>query len=185
MTDPYASGVLLEEHHHRLVANLDGFAKDAGIQSHWIFTKLPDDIEGAELEYLIRFKKHETEGQLAGLCYVGKGKGIEMRMAAVAGLLVRNFIRARVMTLGALIDAAAARNMPDLTCILIPNFFVSGSSAGMIAKWQLAALYDILIDRQLRGRQTILFVKDMEALGTEYGLSFKTLVDDHYLKVSV
>lgn len=183
--DPYATGVLVEEHHHRLVANLEGFAKDAGIKPHWIWTRLSKEITGAEREYLLRFKHHETEGKIAGMCYVGKALGVDMRMQGIAGLMVRNFVRARVMTLGGVVDASAGRTLPDLTCLLIPNFYLLGSHASTIAKWQLGQLYDTLVDRSIRGRQTILYVEDMEGLAVDFGLSFKELIDQHYLKVSV
>jgi len=41
MLDPYAYGVLTKEHHERLVADLDGFASDAGIPPHWVYMRVP------------------------------------------------------------------------------------------------------------------------------------------------
>ncbi|CAA2141450.1 hypothetical protein [Hyphomicrobium sp. ghe19] len=185
MIDPYATGVLQEEHHERLVADLEGFAKDAGILPQWIYTRLPKEISGAELEYLKNFRK--LGGQPAGLCYVGEAKSvqIEQRMAAITGALVRNFIRARMMTLGTFVDASAGHVAADLSCVLIPNFFLTSIDAGMIAKWQLSAIYDTLVERQMHGKQTILYVKDLDLLGKEYGLGFQRLIEDFYLRVKV
>ena len=52
MANPYATGVLSEEHHHRLVADLANFAKDAGIQPRWIWTALADTCGPEAVEYV-------------------------------------------------------------------------------------------------------------------------------------
>lgn len=187
MVDPYAGNVLDPKHHERLVANLDGFALDAGIQPHWIYTPLPSDFSPAEIDYIRRFRQHGTDGKVSGICYVGKAQAysIEQHMAAMAGCLVRNFIRARVMTLGAVIEQSTTRELPDYSALLIPNFFLKTTDVGTIAKWQLSALYDTILSRQISGRQTIVYVADMGLLAKDYGLAFSRFVEDHYLQVHV
>lgn len=178
--DPYATGVLVKEHHDRLIANIDNYARDAGIQKHWIWTRLPDDVAGAEREYLVAIRRHIAEGTRAGLCYVGSADGIDDRFSAIAGLLVRNFIRARYMTVGTVLDGLGDGSLPDLSCVLIPNFFVPSAFGGGIAKWQVSALYDFLLDRKARGQQSIIYVADLNALGKEYGLPMKNLIQSSY-----
>src|SRR5271166_828251 len=101
LSDPYASGVLVKEHHERLVAGLDGYARDAGIHPRWISTKLADVCAPDEMNYVRNFNVIRAEGQLQGLCFVRKTAEAdpETHMFAIAGCLVRNFIRARVMTI--------------------------------------------------------------------------------------
>lgn len=179
--DPFAYGALKREHHARLVADLDSFARDAGIQPRWIYEPMPDMPDAVET-YLRRFKHHAAEG-CAGLCFT-KQSGLplppDQYMSAVAGFLVRNFVRARVMPLGSVIDAHASDTMPQLTALLIPNFFYPASEGGTVASWHVSALHDLLIARQVAGQQTIIFASDLTLLRKEYGLAFGDLIDANF-----
>ena len=184
--DPYASGVLHKEHHDRLVADLGNYALDAGIQPHWIWSPLPDDFTKREIDYLKSFRKHQAGGTgTSGLVYVGSGGAgkMETRMSAMAGALVRNFIRARVMTLGSVLDRLASKDSIDISCVLIPNFFYTQAEGGTIASWQISALLDFIANRQVTGQQTILYASDKSALRKEYGLGFGAMLDNHFLEV--
>lgn len=186
--DPYKDGVLVKEHHERLVADLETYAKDAGIQPYWIYQALPDHFTKREIDYIRGFRKHaNTPGAVCGLVYTGKnGVGsIEARMSAIAGCLVRNFVRARVMTLGSVLDHLAAKTMPAISCLLIPNFFYSAAEGGTIAPWQIAALLDFMSARQLQGQQTVIYATDRMVLKKEYGLGFGQMIDTHFLEVQV
>jgi len=185
--DPYATGVLFPDVHDRLVADIDGFAKDAGIQRHWLWTPLANTCGESEIEYVRRFRHHRVSGQLHGLCYVGQSKNpdVEDRTFALAGALVRNFVRARVMTVGMVLDRIGMGMTPDPTCLLIPNFFLSKAQGGGIATWQIAALYDLLVQRAASGQQTIIYASSLAALANEYGAGFGNLVQSHYLKVQI
>lgn len=185
MFDPYGSGALVPEVHDRLVADIDNFAKDAGIQKHWIATPLGDEVGPKELTYVKAFKRHLAEGDVSGLCYSGKAgiTSIDQRMSLLAGCLVRNFVRARVMTLGDVLDHLHEKSLPELPCILIPNFFVSASEGGTIASWQVSALYDFLVGRQVQGLQTIIFASDPNLMGKEYGVAFSRLIGEHFIVI--
>lgn len=179
--DPFAHGALSREHHKRLVEDLDNFARDAGILPHWIYEPMPEMPDKVET-YLRRFKHHSAEN-CAGLCFTKKSQlplPPDQYMSAIAGFLVRNFIRARVMTLGAVIDACASDSMPNLTALLIPNFFYPQAEGGTIASWQISALHDLLVSRQVAGQQTIIFASDLALLSKEYGLAFGDLLDANF-----
>lgn len=185
MVDPYAFGVLQKDHHAQLVADLSGYAKDAGIQPLWICKALPSSISSAERDYLRGFRRHAEEG-ISGLVLHGKNTGdVEARMSAMAGALVRNFIRARVMTLGTMIDLLAKGEMPDIAALLVPNFFLSVAEGGTVAPWQVNALFDYLTYRHVSGMQTVLYVSDLSLLGKEYGMAFKSHIETHYLKSKI
>jgi hypothetical protein len=182
--DPYAPGALSPEHHERLVADLENFARDAGITPNWICDPMPDMTEQLET-YMRRFRHHANEG-VAGVVFTKKSKlplPADQYLSAIAGCLVRNFIRARVMTLGSVIDACATGGVPNISCILIPNFFYPASEGGTIASWQVSALHDLLVQRHVAGQQTILYASDLNLMGKEYGLAFRELIDAHFIEV--
>ena len=185
--DPYATGVLQKEHHDRLVADLENFARDAGIRPQWVWTALPDDVQPAEKAYLVKFRHHLASSTVSGLCYSGDVEGVAMehRLSALAGFLVRNFVRARVMTLGTVIEALAQNSLPELTAILIPNFFLPKAQGGHLATWQVQNLFDFLSDRFTQGLQTIVYVSDMDKMGHEYGLAISRLIKTRYVHVTL
>lgn len=186
MVDPYAFGVLQKDHHAQLVADLSGYAKDAGIQPLWICKALPSTISEQERTYLKGFRRHAEAG-VSGLVLHGKNLTgeVESRMSAMAGALVRNFIRARVMTLGTMLDLLAKGEMSDISALLVPNFFLSAAEGGTVAPWQVNALFDYLTYRHVSGMQTILYASDLSLLGKEYGMAFKSHLDTHYLKSKI
>ena len=142
LADPYASNVLRKDVHGRLVADMDSYARDARIQPHFIWTPLAEVCGDAEVEYVRRFKFHRGEG-VSGLCYVGDKKGnvdIESRMAAIAGALVRNFIRASVVTLAELFEEVEEEGLTDISCLLVPNFHVPKNAGGGKAAQALVGL---------------------------------------------
>jgi hypothetical protein len=184
LTDPYATGVLVKEHHDRLVADIDNFAADAGIQAHWLWQHLGETCGEVAVEYVRRFNHHRHGGEIAGLCLVRGSSSlalVEPHMAAIAAALVRNFVRARVITLGRVLQYCAAGDPPEATCLLIPNFFIPKQDGGTIASWQVSALYDLLIQRQALGLQTVVYVSDMSGLEKEYGLAFSSLIKHAYI----
>lgn len=186
LADPYKHKVLIPEVHDRLVKDLETYAKDAGIQPRFIYEPLPEMVTDQERDYLRNFRRHLADpGVCSGLLYVGKKtrEGIEDRFSAIAGALTRNFLRAKVMTLGAVLDNLHSHTMPDVSCLLIPNFFYDKSEGGIIAPWQVSALLDYLTERHVSGVQTLLYASNLETLKNEYGLGFKHLLAVHYQSI--
>lgn len=186
--DPYASGVLDKEHHDRLVANLPGYARDAGIQPHWITRKLADTCGKAEVDYVRKFNIHRAECVIQGLCFVRSTPDADPydRMAAIAGALVRNFVRARVMSLTTVADLLWNREEIVATALLIPNFYLSqDEGAGSLAKVHVQSLYDLLLQRGQGGLQTVIYATSLTGMAKEYGTAFSRLVDGHFLKVEI
>ena len=145
--DPYASGVLNPDEHDRLVANIAAYAKDAGIAPRWIWTKMSEVCGPAELDYARKFPHHRIEGKVQGLVYFRKTPDAdpETHMAALAGCLLRNFCRARVMQLGTVLDHLADGGSVAATCLLVPNFALSkatsrhGSLRPFVSFWRSGA----------------------------------------------
>lgn len=186
VVDPYATGVLDKEVHERLVANLDGYAMDAGIHKRWVWTPVAETCGPTEIAYLKAFNQHRAEGDLDGFCYVMNAEGsVEDRMQAMAGVLLRNFIRARVMTVDTVLELCAEGDYPDCTALLIPNFFVGSAMAGgkkaaALAAWRVRSLYDLLLRRQTGGRQTIIAVSNLEEMAKEYGHAMRSTIEKRF-----
>lgn len=186
VADPYAPGVLVKAIHDRLVANLDNYAEDAGIQPYWVCTTLPTEVPEPVRDYIKGFKRKAQDG-VSGLVLTGKSPqfAVERHMSAIAGCFLRNFIAAKLMTLGSVIDRLAEHTMPEPTCLLIPNFYLSAGDAGTVATWQTQALHDLLTMRAVAGLQTILYVSEPLKMGKEYGMAFKSLIDNQYEHVEL
>jgi hypothetical protein len=181
--DPYASGVLDKEVHARLVADLDNVAHDAGILPHWIWTPLGGlDLTEKEVTWLKRFRFHNAH-EKGGLMIIGRSPTnlpVELRMAALAGALTRNFIRARMMTVNAFIDLVNDGDVPDMSCILIPNFHVEKAQGGSMPAWRVALLLDGLMQRHGEGLQTVLGVTGLDELGADYGAAMQRFLKSNY-----
>jgi hypothetical protein len=186
----YKSGVLHKEHHERLVANLEGFARDAGIAPHYIWTKLADTCGPDEVDYVVKFNQHRAGVSTQGLVLTRGGPAPDPvnHMSAIAGALVRNFVRARVMTLNVVLDALQAGNEPEATALLIPNFFIAKSEwagGSTVPLWRVGHLYDLLVRRATRGQQTIVYATSVPALAEEYGPAMGQLIDSRYLQTEI
>jgi hypothetical protein len=180
----FATGVLNPETHARFVADITSIAQDAAITPEWLWRPLADSVSGDEVTWVKRFKMHSREG-VAGLCLTGKAPNVEDRLSAIAGALVRNFIRARVFTVGHLFDLNEAGAIPDPTCLVIPNFFLGKAGGTSIPAWKVSVLHDVLVERQMKGRQTVLYVSDMKALAAEYGSATAQFIASRYELVDI
>ena len=181
--DPYATGVLSREVHESLVPYLERFANDANIAPECIWTPLSAVCGPAEVDWVRRFKYHRAD-KVFGLAYAGWSPDppAEDRMAAIAGALIRHFICARVMTVHRLIDAANEGTVPDVSCLLIPNFFLDSSD---IPPWRVSLLFDALLHRHALGVQTVVYASDLQAMGSQYGAALKCHVETHYMLLEV
>ncbi len=183
--DPYATGVLVEEVHHRLVADIDHIAETAAIQPKWIWTPLAESVDDAVVKWVKGFKKHSQTNN-SGLCLTGpKPQQAALQMSAIAGALLRNFIDARVITTAQVYDRAKSGEIPNPTCLLIPNFFLGESHGIKLASWEIAALQDLLFDRHMRGQSTVIYATSYDAMAKEYGSAIAQLVQANYAQASL
>lgn len=166
----YDSKVLIPEVHSRLVQNLDQYARRANILDSMILNKMSNfACSKSEIEYMKAIKRMADKG-VHGMVYHGKETAPVMtRMMAVAGACLRNFIDAKVVTLQELISDIKEGNPPDVTVLLVPNFFITRADGGKIAEWHIAELLGLLYSRMTKGQQTFLYVSDFDALRKTYG----------------
>lgn len=179
----YASNVLVPEVHNRLVMDIENVARAAGIPMHMIWTSATEFCEPEELDYTRHLPSKAADG-LYGLVYVGTKhqKPVHMRMMALAGACVRNFINAKVMTLQDVLGALKKDAMPKPTVLLIPNFFVGKEQSGVMPQWQLSAMLGLLLNRQSEGLQTFVYVDDMAKMEAAYGDMLAVHVNTYFLR---
>lgn len=168
------SGLIDEAAHVQLLADIDGYTRTAGIQPQYVWTSVTNYCGEDEVAYVETIKdslvKHE--GSELGMLYVGdiEGASINERMMSIAGVCLRNYINAKVMTVQDVLIAMKTDTLPsNVSVLLIPNFFSSRKDGGRIAEWEVANLLGMLYKRQQEGKHTILHVSNMKELKAEYG----------------
>lgn len=180
MIDPYATGVLDKEVHSRLVADIERIASTAAIQPKWIWTPLASSVPKGVVNWVKRFKHHDADG-VSGLVLTGPKYDLAANsVSAIAGALLRNFIDAQVITTQQLYDRLKKGDPPNPTCLLIPNFFAGTTHGIKLATWEINALQDLILDRHMRGRSTVIYATDVSVMGEEYGSAVHQLVTAHY-----
>lgn len=166
-TDPWENGVLDPTVHARVVMQKDKFAADAGIPAGFIWAKL-DEVCPTEDErtWLKRYRLHRKEGY-SGLVFLGEGfdPTIEVRMCGIAGALVRNFIRARVMSMEAVFQHMKTGEVPEADCLLLPTFATAKADDR-----RSSMVSDLLIERWKDPQgQTVVCAPSLEAIAKVYG----------------
>lgn len=185
LVDPYETGVLDETVHHRLVADLQNIADDAMIHPKWVWTRLSNVVSEAEVDWVRHFHKNTAQG-ITGLALVGATPGAAAsHIPAIAGALLRNFIRAQVFTTAQLYASVKEGDVPNPSCLLLPNFFLGKSYGSTPAHWEITALQDVLMNRHMRGNPTVLYATDLNAMAQEYGAGLAQIVKDNYQIIKV
>lgn len=180
------NGLISEDAHGMLLADLDGYTRTAGIPEHFVWTSVKDYCtEEAEMDYVLSIKGslQAKDGRVIGMVYLGDvdGAAINDRMMSIAGICLRNYINAKVMTLQDVLGALKTDTLPgNVSVLLIPNFFSSRSDGGRIAEWEVAGLLGMLYKRQQEGKHTVLHVSSLKELAAEYGTSFKKHLDGKF-----
>lgn len=177
------TGALVKGVHERLVEELAAVAKDARIQPHWVYQPVGNGLTPEEKDWVRGFHKHVGDG-IAGLVYSGSAAQVEDRMCRMAGVLLRNFVRARVLTVQGVFNSMDALDPLDVTCLLIPNFVV-GEDIGAIPKWRAHQMSDLLLERYTTGKQTIVYVSGDADLAKVYGTKMQRHIEGHYVKLSI
>lgn len=180
------SGLMDSDYHERLIADIQGVVKQAGIPESYVWTPMSMYCGETELDFVINLSTHvDSTEPVFGMVYLGnvEGKPINDRMMSIAGACLRNYVNAKVMTLMEVIAALKEGNMPSPTVLLIPNFFMGRSGSGKIAEWETPLLLDMLYKRQQESKQTVLYVSDLESLEVEYGHAFTDHLDGKFVPV--
>jgi hypothetical protein len=162
--DPWGSGVLQRQHHDRLVANIDQIAQRAGLgiaNRHLIWTKA--ELNTAEMQFCIAAAEMARTNEAfqlpkIGICYTKNQADAEKKMLAMAGLLVRNFVDARVMSRMDIVAERKENKAPvDASVVLVPDFAMPEYIESMPV-WEKTAMMEFVHERSRDGLPTCLFV---------------------------
>lgn len=157
---------LKREAHERLIIDRAYYCRLAGIQEHWLWQPLSATASTRELRWIKRYRFHANAG-IQGLIYIGSAAEASVRMQALCGALVRNFVDARIRTLDEVLERTKS-DMPDrdASVLMLPTFC---SEAGEVVDWRKQAAWSLLSDRERAGKLTVLFASSLEAVKLCYG----------------
>ena len=175
MESAIESGIADPVYHERLMADIHGVAKTANIPESYVWTSIHKYCGQAEVNYVSEIKRHtDSEIPIFGMVYKGRIEGapINDRMMSIAGMCLRNYINAKVMTLQEVLASLKSGDMPSPTVLLIPNFYLGSKSGGHIADWEVSSLIGLLYKRQQEEQQTIVYVGDWDGMKLDYGQVF-------------
>jgi hypothetical protein len=164
--------------HARLIDNLDSIAHTAKVPVHMLHKSAKTYLNKGEVDWLARFRAHKASGK-AGLCLMGEGQNAEVKMMAMAAALIRNFIDARVVTLGSMRNEAGEFAPPNPSVLLVPTFCVSFDGKPL-ATWQVQELYSMLVDRMAAGKMTVLYVVNWKMLRAQFGPTVTEFVQNNF-----
>ncbi len=171
-------GLLTEENHSRIIADLDRIAMRANVPVGCIKEPMDMYCENREVQWVKSLRQH-IDGDAAGLCYVGFFEGgVGMRMAAIAGACIRNYIDARLVPVNDLMKRESDVDPLAPTVLLIPDFFT-----GPAPQWRASVLMAALVNRHAHGKLTVLYVSDLASLKAVYGDAMHEHVSAFFHKI--
>lgn len=178
----YDSGVLDPAVHDRLVKDLGSYAEDAGVPPEMIWTSMKEYCDSEEIEWVKGYQRVRYSLQ-PGFAYVGKMyPAVDLRMMAMAGAFVRNFVNARVMSLQNVLTHTRTGGIAA-SVLLIPNFY-TGKSGGTLPAWQVGLIGDLLVHRASHQLVTVVCVDSWKGLQADYGAVIYRHVKERFYALS-
>lgn len=177
----YAAGILNYQKHWRMVQNIGMYAEQAGIPEYFIYNTSEGILLPKDVKYLEEFSSQFING-ISGALFEGKENFID-RMYCMVGVLTRNFIDARFITLQDLIKEIKAGNPPKNKLICIPNFALDKSEGGNVATWEMSNVLSWMLNSNSQGRQVVVYVETLDYINQQYGGVLRTHIDNHFLEL--
>jgi hypothetical protein len=177
--EAYESGLLNEEYHERLFANLGVYVRKAGVPPHVVWSRLSEHcVKGQDYDWAVNLRK-TLDG---GLVYNLKSQPMaEARMKAIVGLCLRNYTDGRLLTLQEVLRRIKEHGFEDQpTVLLIPNFSLAEEDKFETTALQRQELLGMLIDRATTGKKTVLYVANMTVLEKQYGPTMKEHLETYF-----
>lgn len=161
--------------HPRIIQDIRRICETANVPEKYVMNSMRSVCNENEIEWVRCFNSKRRDG-VGGLVILGT-EMTEVRCMAITGTLVRNFVDARIMTLGQVLEHPADAMVPS--CLVVPNFFID-SYGKQFTAWQLQAVYDVMLNRLTQNKPTVVCVQDLEKMGTAYGPVFENHLREHY-----
>lgn len=175
----YQPGVLQYENHNRFVMNIGFYADMAGVPVHFLYHPAGDILEDTDLSYLKKWRGLD-EAQVSGGIFYGLDSDIMDRMYAMIGVLLRNNIDAKFITVQELLSEMKDGRDVDNTLVCIPNFCLPKDTGGNIASWESATILGWVLGRHGNGKQTLLYAESYDLIQAQYGSTLKNHIDNNF-----
>lgn len=171
-----AEGVIKEDKHGRLIPDIEHYARGAGIHPQFIYRKAANWCSESELDWLRGLPT--MEHTMMGGYYTGypAGTSIDVRMMAMAGALVRNFIPAKVVTVDEVLEGVKG----DVW--FLPDFFLEGAA---LPGWKAQELLQRLHKHFAAMNRAVLYVESMSKMKGAYGAAIHRFVEQHFEQIKV
>lgn len=185
--DPWDDGSpLAKSAHSELIRDVAMYARLAGIRREWLWQPLADHVGANEIQFISSYRRLRDRG-VKGLLYVGASNGVNDRMQALTGALVRNFIDARVRpTSQAITRIGPIEESPPAACsvLFLPDLCVG---PGDQPDWFVREVVAMFMEREAAGKQTIAYIRSLEMVKKVYGETLSELLSDkaRYRRVKV
>lgn len=177
----YATGILNYQKHWRMVSNIEMYAEQSGIPEYFIYHTSEGILLPQDVKYLEEFSSQFIKG-ISGAVFEGKENFID-RMYSMVGVLIRNFVDARFITLQDLIKEIKSGNSPKSKLICIPNFALDKSEGGNVATWEMSNVLSWMLNSHSQGRQVVIYVETLDYINQQYGGVLRTHIDNHFLEL--
>lgn len=176
----YEPGVLDYDTHWRLVLNLSGYAAQANIPEYYVYHPAKDVLIDSDLEYLEQWTKLPDYGVYGGVMTSKSGDASD-RMAAFVGVMLRNFVDARYITVQDIVATLKRGDTIDSKLVCIPNFALPKNDGGDYAHWEASAVSGWLMNRHSHGYQTVIYASSESRIAEVYGSTLGKIVSKHYV----
>ena len=177
----YATGILNYQKHWRMVSNIGMYAEQSGIPEYFIYHTSEGILLPKDVEYLEKFSSHFING-ISG-AVIESNHNFMDRMYSMVGVLIRNFIDARFITLQDLIKEIKSGNLPKSKLICIPKFALDKSEGGNVATWEMSNVLSWMLNSHSQGRQVVIYVETLDYINQQYGGVLRTHIDNHFLEL--
>jgi hypothetical protein len=149
--------------------DIDRVSNTAGVQMRFLRDSMTAHCGDQEVAWVKNFNKLKLEG-CPGLVIEGLDNP-DSRCQAIAAALLRNYIDARVIPIGTLISSRESEETLNPTVLVVPNFFVQVSGKSM-PSWKMQTMYDVLVQRAVRNKPSVLYVQSLAEFRKSFGLAF-------------
>jgi hypothetical protein len=167
--------------HARLIQDMEHICTVAGVPAKCVEHSMVGVTQEPEIDWVKNFRQYK--GEFSGIIFEG-GSNVETRMMYICGALVRNFVDARLVSLGSIVPLKDGKepqiDPQEPTVLLVPNLYVKTQGGKPLTAWQVQVLYDALLARMTSGKQSVFFVESLESLANDFGIMFKEHLMAHY-----
>lgn len=173
------AGTYEDLHSPQFHRNLEEFASEANIPVEYITQSAAGKVPEKVADWLLNFPK-----KTSAVINLGATPWDENVVAFhMAGMLTRNLLRAKVLSMSQLFEAIEARKVADPTCLILPGFH--GTTVVEIPKWRQTMIIEALSEREMLGKRSVVMIRNKANLATVFGSALVELLQLKFEMVNV